>query len=1534
MNRSFKYLTLFCCTILLILFLGQIEGYTPAQVTSKTSSKLTAVTFSPKGDTLASGTEKGQIALLDVKSGKVVRTLKSDTDAAIAGLAYTSDGKLASVSRDTKVRRWDLASGKQQAILQASENPPRALAVSPDGKLIASAGEDPKVAVWDSTTNKLIAFFEGHQRFVNSVAFNSDSTLLASADEQGRIYVWNLKENKLLRVLLGHADGITAIAFNPNPKNANQLASVSKDATARLWDVTQGTQLKVFSQATKALRTVAFNRGGAILIAGGDDNNIYQWNVNSGVLLSNLRSAGNAPIKAIAVSPDGLNFASASDGDLSLRDSKSNVLKETIQLTPSLLDSTTDVSPTNLKENKSLKSASSVKKATVSPSRETVIAAIPPAPGGPILVITKAANPFSKYYPEILRNEGLNTFNESDISSVTAATLTNYDVVILGEMTLTSAQVTIFTNWVTGGGNLIAMRPDKQLANLLGLTDAASTLPNAYLLVDTSTEAGNGIVDQTIQFHGTADRYTLNGAASIATLYTDATTTTANPAVTLRSVGSNGGQAAAFTYDLARSIIYTRQGNPAWATQERDSYPPIRSDDLFFGNTSADWVNLNKVAIPQADEQQRLLANLVLKMNLDKKPLPRFWYFPKVKNAIVKAIVLMTGDDHANGGTVGRFNQFKALSEPGCLVDDWECIRGTSYIYADTPQTKITNAQAAAFNTDGFEISLHVTTNCADFTPTSLETFYTQQLNTFASNYPSIPAPVTERHHCLVWSDWFTTPQVELSKGIRLDTTYYYWPPDWVNDRSGFFSGSGMPMRLANQDGTLIDVYHSVTQMTDESGQTYPSTVDTLLDRAVGSEGYYGVFNVNAHTDYQEDNPDTSSNELRLQGSIVSNAVVASAQARNVPIISAKQLLTWLDGRNSSSFGSLAWSNNTLNFTLSKGTGANNLQAMLPNRSGNLVLSSISRNSSNVTFTKQVIKGIEYAFFPGNAGSYVAIYTPDTTPPTVTSKTPANADTNVNTVTSVTATFSEPIDPATINSSTFELRSQGNTLIAATVTYDQASLTATLTPSSPLATSTTYNATVKGGVTDPRVKDMAGNALAANSTWSFTTTSTPPAQSIWNSSTTPANPSINDPGAVELGVKFQSDINGFITGIRFYKGSGNTGTHIGNLWSINGTKLATATFSNETALGWQQVSFNTPVAITANTTYVASYHTETGNYAADGGFFASSGVDNPPLHALRDGVSGGNGVYKYGATSFPNNTFQSSNYWVDVVFASSTGPDTTPPTVTTKSPNSGATGVSTGTSVTATFSEAMDSATINTNTFELRNSSNALVSAPVSYNTANRTATLTPSSSLANSTTYTATVKGGSTGVKDLAGNALTANLTWSFTTAAATTASSFTIWSPTTTPTVLADPDNVPIELGVKFRSDVSGFITGIRFYKSTTNTGTHVGTLWSSTGTQLARATFTNETASGWQQVNFSTPIAITANTTYVASYHTNVGRYSVDQGYFASTAVDNPPLHALSNGSSGGNGVYNYSATPAFPNSTFGSSNYWVDVVFTTN
>jgi len=163
-----------------------------------------------------------------------------------------------------------------------------------------------------------------------------------------------------------------------------------------------------------------------------------------------------------------------------------------------------------------------------------------------------------------------------------------------------------------------------------------------------------------------------------------------------------------------------------------------------------------------------------------------------------------------------------------------------------------------------------------------------------------------------------------------------------------------------------------------------------------------------------------------------------------------------------------------------------------------------------------------------------------------------------------------------------------------------------------------------------------------------------------------------------------------------------------------------------------------------------------------------------------------------------------------------------------------------------------------------------------------------------------------------------------------ATTSSQYTIWSSASVPGIAADPDTSAVEIGLKFRSDSNGVITGIRFYKGTANTGTHVGNLWTSSGQLLASVTFTNETASGWQQANFSTPVPISANTVYVASYHTNVGRYAGDNNYFATSGVDTPPLHALPNSTTGGNGVYRYGSS-GFPNQTYQASNYWVDVVF---
>ena len=160
-------------------------------------------------------------------------------------------------------------------------------------------------------------------------------------------------------------------------------------------------------------------------------------------------------------------------------------------------------------------------------------------PGGPVAVVTSSANPYSKYLAEILRTEGLNEFTTVDLSNLSAATLSDFDVVVLGNVNVSATQVTALTDWVNAGGNLIALKPDASLSSLLGITaTGAGPMSDAYLQVDGSTPAGAGIAPATMQFHGPADRYTLSGAQAVATLYTNATSATTNPAVTLRSVGT------------------------------------------------------------------------------------------------------------------------------------------------------------------------------------------------------------------------------------------------------------------------------------------------------------------------------------------------------------------------------------------------------------------------------------------------------------------------------------------------------------------------------------------------------------------------------------------------------------------------------------------------------------------------------------------------------------------------------------------------------------------------------------------------------------------------------------------------------------------------------------------------------------------------------------------------------------------------------------------------------------------------------------
>ena len=523
--------------------------------------------------------------------------------------------------------------------------------------------------------------------------------------------------------------------------------------------------------------------------------------------------------------------------------------------------------------------------------------------------------------------------------------------------------------------------------------------------------------------------------------------------------------------------------------------------------------------------------------------------------------------------------------------------------------------------------------------------------------------------------------------------------------------------------------------------------------------------------------------------------------------------------------------------------------------------------------------------------------------PTVTSVTPSQGSTNVAVSVTPTATFSQAVVPSTVS---FTLNDSAGNAVAGALSFGSGNTVATFTPASSLSSSVTYTATVSGA------QNTSGVAMTSPFSWSFTTVGPTCPCSVWQNGTPSGAVDANDTSAVNLGLKFQVSSSGFINAVRFYKESDNTGAHIGSLWSSTGTLLASGTFSNETASGWQELDFSTPVAVTAGTTYVASYHTNTGHYATTSNGLASA-VTNGPLTALASG-----GVYAYGSSNaFPSNTYQASNYWVDAVYSQTAG--ATPPTVTTVTPSAGATGVPVSVAPTATFSQAVVPSTVS---FTVKDSGGNTVPGSVSFNTANTVATFTPTSSLNASTGYTATVSG----AQNTAGVAMSSPFSWSFTTGAVSQCPC-SIWQNAAPSGAIDAADTNAVNLGIQFQASANGHITGIRFYKETDNTGAHTGSLWTASGTLLATGTFTNETASGWQELDFSTPVAISAGTTYVASYSTTTGHYAATSNGLASP-VTNGPLTALASG-----GVYAYGSPGTFPSNTFNATNYWVDVVYTT-
>ncbi len=640
----------------------------------------------------------------------------------------------------------------------------------------------------------------------------------------------------------------------------------------------------------------------------------------------------------------------------------------------------------------------------------------------PILVVVNGAytaNKYGSYLGEILRAEGLNAYTIMDISAVDATELAQHELVILAQTSLTSSQATMFTNYVNGGGRLLAMRPDAQIAGLFGLGSGAGSLSNGYLKINTTAtvngqQPGAGLTNSALQIHGQANQYNLQpGAVMLAELYTNTSTGTGYPAV----VSSGNGRAMAFTYDLAMNVVYTRQGNPANANVDVDGDGVFRTIDLFqTAGDGAPWVNRDLIPVPQADEQQRLFARMVKQMVGEVEPMPQLWYFP----GTAKTMLVLTGDAHGNPTSYFQ-NEINSLKAHGG--------KATFYLsIASEP----TNASVQTWRSQGFEFGIHPYWYKPDPYPpyniTSLTQGYAVYDSWYASTFSS-PKSETVRNHQIAWLGWTDAADLQASYGIAMDTDFYHWGP-WLQKSDGswphgYITGSGQPMKFVRSDGTIIPVYQQLTELVDEqlltsAGAGYEGLNATqaiavsqqMIDASLA--GDYAALMTQNHVDYYgEGDPQ-----------VWAEGMLDYASSHGVPIWNADQWLAFTQARHDANYQDVSWdsTNKALSFSMQATVlPNNNLTTILPlSYSGN-ALQGVTVDGVLVSFSQQTIKGRNVAFVsvPAGVHNFVAYYSgniPSPTPTQIGAPTSTSAPVLTNTPTSAPTATATPVSGATATS--------------------------------------------------------------------------------------------------------------------------------------------------------------------------------------------------------------------------------------------------------------------------------------------------------------------------------------------------------------------------------------------------------------------------------------------------------------------------------------------------------------------------------------
>ncbi len=604
-----------------------------------------------------------------------------------------------------------------------------------------------------------------------------------------------------------------------------------------------------------------------------------------------------------------------------------------------------------------------------------------------LLVNKDSANPFGMYFTEILRAEGLNCFHTADLSTLQPESLQRYEVVILAETSLNAAQKEMFSAYVARGGRLVGMRPAEGLESVFGVERSAGVFLEGYLKTDSAHPAAAGIHPASLQIHGESHLFTLAGAQPVAWLYADRDAPTENPAITVNAFGA--GLAVAYAFDLAKSIALMRQGNPKLIDQDNDGLAGVRTVDKFAG-----WIDLDRIHIPQADEQQRLFANLLMQMS--RTPLPRLWYFPEDK----KCVLIATGDSHMNPANFiedvlrrveARGGHFTVYYAPQIVSDIGRAERLARFWLTDhIPLVSDllgrefgspTPLMVDGWRARGHEIALH------PYVDTELQGGWLEYWKEFTGRGYA-PVPHTVRTHRVLWSGWTETARWQATLGIRMNLDYYHVGPslqkkngEWPN---GHLTGSGRPMKFVDEQGRILDIYQQLTQFADEhlipmdvpgwggwpqlTAQQAVDVAEDLFDRSLNGDycALCGQFHVDP---FQLGGDPAEKSGIFLEGTL------DHARERGVPILSAQEWLGFTDLRHDADLTGIVWdaAASVLTFRLLPPNQPDaTLTILLPLRHAEKSLASVRVDGVTASLKDRlVLGGVEYALLIVSAQEHV-----------------------------------------------------------------------------------------------------------------------------------------------------------------------------------------------------------------------------------------------------------------------------------------------------------------------------------------------------------------------------------------------------------------------------------------------------------------------------------------------------------------------------------------------------------------------------------